>query len=55
MAIGPALVINVFYAGFDVMQICAMFEAVIHRVFRTGLEVAGCEANLAGGANERLD
>ena len=55
MTIGPALVINVFDAGLDVVQICAMFEAVIHCVFRTGLEVAGCEANFAGGANKRLD
>jgi hypothetical protein len=55
MTIGPALVIDVFYAGLDVVQICAMFEAVIHCVFRTGLEGAGCEARLAGGATERLD
>ena len=54
MTTGPAHFIEILKACFKIMDTSGFSEAVIHCMFRTGLEAAAREANLALGTDGSL-
>ena len=54
MTTGPAHFIEILKTCFKIMDTSGFSEAVIHCMFRTGLEAAAREANLALGADGSL-